>query len=178
MTEPTHDVLIGHTSDGIQEFDNPMPMWWLGIFWVTILFALVFTPYLAITGWTQVAQYDQEMAAAEAEYAPKLAAQKAAADQRRAEAASTGGAPSAADIDAGKALFTTNCVACHAADATGGIGPDLTDAEWLHGGSLEAITKTVADGVLAKGMIAWGPILGDEKVGQVSAYVHSLGGGQ
>lgn len=178
MPEPTHDVLIGHTSDGIQEFDNPMPMWWLGIFWVTIIFGVVFTPYLALTGWTQVKQYDAELAAAEAEYAPKIAAQKEAAAARRAEAASQGGAPSAADIEAGRALFVTNCVACHAADGTGGIGPDLTDAEWIHGGTLDQITTTVNEGVLAKGMIAWGPILGDDKVAQVTAYVHSLGGGQ
>lgn len=177
MPEKTRDVLIGHTSDGIQEFDNPMPMWWLGIFWVTIIFAFVFTPYLAVTGWTQVKQYENELAAADAEYGPKLAAQKAAAEERRKAAAKSGG-PSAADIAAGKDLYTTNCVACHAADGTGGIGPDLTDAVWIHGGTLDAITTTVTEGVVAKGMIPWGPVLGDEKVAQVSAYVHSMGGGQ
>lgn len=177
MAEPTRDVLIGHTSDGIQEFDNPMPMWWLGIFWVTIIFAFVFTPYLAMTGWTQVQQYEDELAAADAEYGPKLAAQKAAAEKKRAEVASAG-APSAADVEAGKAVYDTNCVACHMADGTGGIGPDLTDAEWIHGGTLGAITTTVSEGVVTKGMIAWGPVLGDEKVAQVSAYVHSMGGGK
>ncbi|MCO4773179.1 MAG: c-type cytochrome [Deltaproteobacteria bacterium] len=167
------DVIIGHTSDGIQEYDNPMPMWWLGILWFTIAFSLVFAPYLAMTEWTQEGQYDAEVAAADAKYGAALAAQKAEAEKKLEALAAKGGG-SDADVAAGADIYKVNCVACHAADGTGGIGPDLTDAEWIHGGSYAEVTKTVSTGVLEKGMIAWGPILGDEKVAQVSAYVISL----
>ena len=171
------DVLLEHSADGIQEYDNPLPAWWLGILYVTIAFTVVFIPYLQMTGWSQEGQYDQEVADAEAKYAPAREAQAAAAAASSA-AAATAGAPTAADIASGAEVYAGKCVACHMADASGGIGPNLRDAEWLHGGTLPAIIKTVNDGVPAKGMLAWGPIIGDEQVRQVSAYVHSLGGGE
>jgi cytochrome c oxidase cbb3-type subunit 3 len=83
-----------------------------------------------------------------------------------------------ADPEAGKAIFTQNCVACHGADLKGGVGPDLTDAVWIHGGTLANITNVITVGVPEKGMLTWGPILGAEKISQVAAYVHAAGGGQ
>jgi len=166
------DVLIEHVSDGIQEYDNPMPMWWLGILWVTVAFTIVFIPYLSMTGWSQVGQYEDELAAADEKYGEALAAEKKKAEERLAAMAAKGG--SAEDAAKGKEIFATNCVACHAADGTGGIGPDLTDDEWIHGSSYAEVTRTVSEGVLEKGMIAWGPVLGEEKVAQVAAYVMTL----
>ena len=75
MAKPK-DVLLDHEVDGIKEYDNPLPAWWLGIFYVTIAFAIVFIPYLYITGWTSIGQYEEEMAAAEAEYVRGLDAEK------------------------------------------------------------------------------------------------------
>jgi cytochrome c oxidase cbb3-type subunit 3 len=83
----------------------------------------------------------------------------------------------AAHIAAGKAVFAANCVSCHGEKAEGKIGPSLTDTTWIHGGKVDEIQMLVFNGVAAKGMIAWGPILGPEKVADVTAYVHSLGGG-
>jgi cytochrome c oxidase cbb3-type subunit 3 len=80
-------------------------------------------------------------------------------------------------VAAGKAIFESNCVACHGADLLGGVGPNLTDATWIHGGSLPEITTVITNGVPEKGMLTWGPILGPERVAQVAAYVHSAGGG-
>lgn len=171
------DVLIKHTSDGISEYDNPLPMWWLGILWFTIVFSAIFIPYLAITGWGQQSQWEDEVAAANVKYAPIIAEREAEA-KAKAEAAGADAGPTAAEAEAGKALFVANCVACHGADATGGIGPNLTDGEWIHGGTFKEIRHTVTDGVGDKGMPSWGPILGDEKVRQLSAYVHGLGGGK
>ena len=168
------NVLIEHVSDGIQEYDNPMPMWWLGILWFTVAFSFVFVPYLIATDWSQESQYEEELAAAEAQYGEALAAQKAASEAKRAELAAKGGANSPEDIAVGKSVFMTNCVACHGADGTGGIGPDLTDAVWIHGGSYAEVANTVSVGVVEKGMLAWGPILGEEKVAQVTAYVLTL----
>ncbi len=168
MAKPK-DVLLDHEVDGIKEYDNPLPAWWLGIFYVTIAFAIVFIPYLYITGWTSIGQYEEEMAAAEAEYA---------VDEEEAAAALAAWEPTDADREAGATIFAEKCVACHAADGTGGIGPDLTDAEWIHGGTLADISRTVFDGVPDKGMLTWGPVIGQDKVNQVSAYIHSLGGGR
>lgn len=166
------DVLLDHEVDGIQEYDNPLPAWWLGIFYVTIAFTFFLVPYLWFTGWTQHKQYDEEVAAADAKYGPMLEQQKAVA------VADDSAGPTEADVAAGKDIYAAKCVACHMADGTGGIGPNLTDAEWIHGGTFAAIRKTVHEGVPSKGMLAWGPVIGDEQVRQVSAYVHSLGGGQ
>jgi cytochrome c oxidase cbb3-type subunit 3 len=163
------DVLLDHSIDGIQEYDNPLPTWWLGIFYFTIAFAIVFVPYLWIAGWDQESQYDAEVAAAEVTYGAVVAEQRAAL-------AAAGPTPEM--IAAGQAIYAEKCVACHMADATGGIGPDLTDAEWIHGGTLPEINTTVREGVVEKGMLAWGPLIGEEGVAQVSAYVHSLGGGR
>jgi len=168
------DVLIEHVSDGIQEYDNPMPMWWLGILWFTVIFSFVYVPYEAAVGWTQEGQYDEEVAAAEEKYGAARAAQKAAGEKKRAELAAKGGVSSPEDIEAGKGIFMTNCIACHGPEGLGGIGPNLTDSEWIHGGTYAEVTNTVSVGVVEKGMIPWGPVLGEEKVAQVSAYVLSL----
>ncbi len=171
------DILLDHSADGIQEYDNPLPAWWLGIFYVTIAFTVVFVPYVHFTGWSQEGQYEEELAAAETTYAPAREA-KAAEMAASTAAAESAGAPTADDVAAGKEIYAGKCVACHMADATGGIGPNLTDAEWIHGGTLAEITHTVSEGVPENGMLAWGPILGAGQVRQVSAYVHSLGGGE
>lgn len=163
------DVLLDHEVDGIREYDNPLPAWWLGIFYVTIAFAIVFVPYLYVTGWSSSGQYDDEMAEAQERYA---------VDGEEAAEALAAWQPTDADRQTGATIFAEKCVACHAADGTGGIGPDLTDAEWIHGGTLVDISTTVFNGVPDKGMLTWGPVIGQEKVNQVSAYIHNLGGGQ
>ena len=166
----TKDVLLDHTVDGIQEYDNALPAWWLGIFYFTIAFAVFFVPYLYITGWTSFGQFEEEMAAAEQRYGDPAAA---VADGSDVEFV-----PTAEDVTAGREVWMSSCVACHLEDGTGSIGPDLTDAEWIHGGALNDIRTTVFNGVPEKGMLTWGPVIGQTKVNQVSAYVHSLGGGQ
>ncbi len=76
-------------------------------------------------------------------------------------------------VSAGEPVYMTTCLACHGADLEGGIGADLSDDEWVHGGTPEDVIRTIREGVLEKGMPAWGPILGPEKVNQVAAYVLS-----
>jgi cytochrome c oxidase cbb3-type subunit 3 len=74
---------------------------------------------------------------------------------------------------AGEAVYQTNCVACHGASLEGGIGPNLVDETWIHGGDPAQVLATITDGVAAKGMPAWGSILGPEKVRQAAAYILS-----
>lgn len=163
------DKLLGHAADndGIDEFDNPMPTWWIGLLWCTIAFAIVYgVEYHFVSNRSQVKAYETEVAAHEAALAAAPTPKTGAAEATPASA------------DAGKAVYMANCLGCHGPDLKGGVGPDLTDAVWIHGGSLEQINHTVTVGVPEKGMLTWGPILGPEKISQVSAYVHAAGGGQ
>ena len=156
------DQVLGHAdeSDGIEEYDNPLPDWWVGLFWLTIVWALAYSVHYHF-----IAHRSPEKA---------LAAEVAAARERWPQASK--GAAVALDhesIEAGEKIFKANCAGCHGAELSGGIGPSLVDSTWIHGGTPEAIVKTITEGVPAKGMLTWGPILGPEKIGKVAAYVIS-----
>ncbi|MFN8574191.1 MAG: cbb3-type cytochrome c oxidase N-terminal domain-containing protein [Gemmatimonadaceae bacterium] len=167
--------LIDHNYDGIQEYDNPLPRWWVYLFYATIIFAVLYyfnVPGVGI-GKGRIADYEADMAAAKAKYA--------------AVAATTGGetptpeqlAAAATDqnvVAAGKAVFATNCVACHKADGGGMIGPNLTDDFWIHGGTLPEIRNTIDQGVLAKGMPQWGKVLKPADITAAAVYVTTLHG--
>ncbi len=156
------DVILGHAdeADGIEEYDNRLPQWWVGLF----LFCIAWSPayaihYHFIGPGSQAELYRAEMAAA-AERWPQASPEEVAAMAITPEV-----------IEEGKQIFQTNCVACHGATMEGGIGPSLVDDEWIHGNSKEEITAVVTEGVAAKGMPPWGPILGPEKVAKVTAFV-------
>jgi cytochrome c oxidase cbb3-type subunit 3 len=155
--------VLGHAeeADGIEEYDNPMPNWWLGLFYFTIVWALVYgVHYHFVAHRSQPAKLAAEMEEADRRW-PQEAAAAAAVTVDLSEA----------NIEAGEAIYKANCVACHGPELKGGIGPDLVDTTWIHGGSPEQIQHTITVGVPEKGMLTWGPILGPEKVAQVAAYV-------
>ncbi|MBI2795372.1 MAG: c-type cytochrome [Gemmatimonadetes bacterium] len=171
MTEPAkHDRLMEHEYDGIAEYDNPMPGWWVFTFWLTIVFAVAYALNIGGigTGDGRVAEYEKDMAAFRAANSAPSAGTSAeallaiAGDREKREE--------------GREVFTRTCAACHAADGGGIIGPNLTDDNWLHGGRIDQINATIANGVLAKGMPAWGKILKPKEVDEVTAYVWSLRG--
>ena len=168
------DHLLDHNYDGIQEYDNPMPRWWVYIFWATIVFSLLYwfnVPGFGI-GKGRIANYDRDMAAAAAAAAKREAAQPAAASPEQLMAMTK----EASILALGKQTFTQTCAACHRADAGGQIGPNLTDDYWLHGAAIEQIHKTVADGVLEKGMPPWAKVLKPAQLDAVVAYVFTLRG--
>jgi cytochrome c oxidase cbb3-type subunit 3 len=160
-----YDRLLGHgdENDGIDEYDNPLPDWWLGLFAVSIVYGIGYGVYYHfIAGDSQVKRYEAEMAAAAQLYPEQEAPETLSYDE--------------ATLAAGEAVFTTTCVSCHAADMTGGIGPNLIDAEWRYGNTERAVVESITSGRPA-GMPPWGPALGAEKVAQVAAYVlHKAGG--
>jgi cytochrome c oxidase cbb3-type subunit 3 len=171
MTEPDNDRLLDHNYDGIQEYDNPMPRWWLYIFWATIVFSAV---YLADTGGrlrgpSRIEAYERDMAAFQAQQ-PK----PGGGDVTEASLATL--VADTAALSLGKKTFTETCAPCHRADGGGLIGPNLTDDYWIHGGTGMDIWKTVTEGVLAKGMPAWGRLLKPDQLLAVVAYVSTLRG--
>jgi cytochrome c oxidase cbb3-type subunit 3 len=162
-TDSTRDRVLGHAdeSDGIEEFDNRLPNWWLGLFYGTIVWAVAYgIHYHFIAHRSQVKHLAAEMAEADQRWPSQAAA-----------AAATTLAVTPEAVTAGAAIFQANCVSCHGADMRGKIGPNLLDTIWIHGGRPEDILHTITVGVPEKGMITWGPILGPEKIAQVAAYV-------
>lgn len=162
------DRLIDHNYDGIQEYDNPLPRWWVILFWATIVFSVLYWFNLGVgIGPGRIAQYEAEVAAARASAPPP---DVSSPDELAAMATNT------QVLEAGKQVFVTNCASCHKPDGGGLIGPNLTDNSWIHGGTLAEIHKTVTEGVLAKGMPPWGKLLKPDQIDAVTVYVASLKG--
>lgn len=162
------DELTDHDYDGITEYDNPLPRWWLMLFYGGIVFAAVYIPWYHFgPGPLMVEEYEAQMAAAQAampqKKGPDVAA-LAAAEQDPARLA------------AGKETFAKLCVACHTADGGGLVGPNLTDDYWIHGGSMADVVHVITEGVPEKGMISWKTQLKDDEIVSVAAYVRSLRG--
>ncbi len=165
----------GHNYDGIEEYDNPLPSWWYWKFVLTIIFSigyLIYYPGLGnwpgLGGWSSTSEYEKDQVAAEAKYAPAFAQYR---DLSLDEIAVH---PKANKM--GRRLFANNCAVCHGATGEGSYGfPNLTDEEWLWGASDEAITNTLLHGRVA-GMPAWGQLIGDRGVVEVSEYVMQLAG--
>ena len=166
------DELREHQFDGIEEFDNHLPNWWLWTFYGACIFSLFYWLYfhgLGI-GPTTREYYEREMGAA--------AAAKVTVEVTE-ESLLTLSADTAG-LQAGRLVYEQNCVACHGQDGGGTLagaplpGPNLTDSAWIHGGAPLQIHTTITNGVVEKGMLAWGPILGPTKVQQVAAYVLSI----
>ena len=168
------DHLLDHNYDGIQEFDNPMPRWWVYIFWATIVFSVLYwlnVPGIG-SGRGRVANYEREMANAAAVSARRNATQPAGASAAQLAALTRDNGA----LALGKETFSKNCAACHRVDGGGQIGPNLTDDAWLHGAAIDQIQKVVRDGVLEKGMPPWGKVLKPEQLDAVVAYVFTLHG--
>ena len=170
MANNDEDRLLDHEYDGIREYDNPLPRWWLWIFYATIVFVPLYYVLPGRLGENggNVAEYDAEVAAYKSEQPaapPTISSEALLALSKDREA-----------VEEGREVYARNCVACHGADGGGVIGPNLTDDAWIHGGAPSAIHYTVVVGVLAKGMPGWERLLKPEALDQVVAYVISLQG--
>jgi len=170
--ERDDDRLLEHEYDGIREYDNPMPRWWLYIFWASILYSVLYyanVPGIGV-GAGRIAEYQRDVRIADSI--------QASHDPLRGvtEAALLAIARDPAKHELGKATFSSMCASCHRPDAGGNIGPNLTDAWWLHGGKPLDILNTVNGGVLTKGMPAWGKMLKPDQLLAVVGYVTTLAG--
>ena len=165
----------GHVYDGIEEYDNPLPAWWFGMFLLTILFGvgyLIVYPgmgnFKGILGWTSIEQHEREVARADEKYRDMRDRYLAMPIEEIAQ--------DPAVRKMGMRMFGNNCAQCHGSDAKGAYGfPNLTDDDWIYGGTPEAIKATLINGRQAA-MPAWGAILGDQGITETTAYVMSLSG--
>ncbi len=163
-----------HTWDeDLAEYNNPLPRWWIWLFWVTIAFGLVYLWLYPGLGtregslkWTSAGEYREEVRVAETTFAPLYQ-----------KFASTDLVKLAADPQAravGQKLFLNYCAQCHASDARGSKGfPNLTDGDWLHGGDPQVIETTILDGRHGV-MPAMGPALGEAGTRDTANFVRSL----
>jgi len=167
-------LMLDHDYDGIKELDNVLPPWWVYLFYSCIVFAVIYLVRYEILGApNQEMELKNEMAQAKievAEYmktAPDMMDEKSVTLLTDAEA-----------LAKGKEIFTTNCVACHRADAGGQIGPNLTDDKWILGGGIKNIFHTITNGGRdGKGMISWSKNgLKPKEIQAVASYVISLKG--
>jgi cytochrome c oxidase cbb3-type subunit 3 len=171
--EKEEDILLDHNYDGIKELDNSLPPWWVGGFFVTIVFACIYLFHFHVskTGKLSEAEYNEqiEQAAKDMETYKKSAPDLI--DEDKLVALSD-----AASLEEGKAVFMENCQACHGKLAEGGMGPNLTDNYWLHKGGIKDIYRSIKLGWPEKGMKAWEQDLGAKKIQKVSSYILSLKG--
>ncbi len=169
------DEVTGHTWDGdLQEYNNPLPRWWLGMFYISIAFSLIYLVvypgmgnYEGVFNWSQTSQYEEEIKQAEKTYGPIFAKYAATPITELAKDSSA--------TDAGQRLYLNYCATCHGSNAKGAAGfPNLTDNDWLYGGDAEAIKASILNG--RNGIMpAMGAALGDD-IDNVVAYVESLSG--
>ncbi|MDO5638527.1 MAG: cytochrome-c oxidase, cbb3-type subunit III, partial [Neisseria sp.] len=164
---------MGHSWDGIEEYNNPLPRWWFYLFVLTMVFGVVYLvlypglgDYKGVLNWTSQNQYEKEVAKADEQYGQLYAK---FANMPIEEVAKD---PQAQRI--GKNMFDTYCIQCHGSDAKGSRGfPNLTDHDWLWGGEPDKIHESIEKGRVGV-MAAWGPALGEERVRDVANYVMSL----
>lgn len=173
-TKPPHDddAIREHTFDGIQEYDKHMPNWWLLTFYGAIVFWIGYWFFFEQSRMvlSTEAYVDQEMRRIEA---VRLSSSAGQLDDATLWQMSR----NAVLVDAGRNTFNTTCASCHLADLrgtdAGGIAPNLADETWIHGSKPTDLIQVVDKGVLAKGMPAWGPVIGAKKVSEVVAYILS-----
>ena len=171
--EKEAEIMMDHDYDGIKELDNNLPPWWKYGFYLTIVFALVYLLHFHVmrTGDLQEAEYKKAMAHADAEVAAYLKKSANNVDESNVKYLNL-----ETDLEAGKQVFTSFCVTCHGKAAEGGIGPNLTDAFWIHKGGIVDIFKSVKYGWPEKGMKSWKEDLSPLQMAQVTSYVYSLKG--
>lgn len=167
------DILFDHEYDGIRELDNNLPPWWVALFYAGVIAGVAYFSYYHIFNYGESTReaYALEVAYAERQVAAFLARQPDQVDENNVVLLQEEEA-----LSFGSAIYTANCAACHGQVGEGGIGPNLTDPYWIHGGSVTDVFKTIKYGVPAKGMIAWKSQLRSVDIQKVTSYIATLQG--
>jgi cytochrome c oxidase cbb3-type subunit 3 len=171
--EKEEDILMHHNYDGIQELDNSLPPWWVAMFYITILFGGIYMVYyhFAGIGLNSAEQYEYEIEIATKAKQAYLAKQANTVDETNAVMIED-----EAELAIGEASFKSKCAACHGQLGEGGVGPNLTDQYWLHGGDIKDVFRVIKYGVPEKGMIAWQNQMNPSEMIKVASYIKTLEG--
>jgi cytochrome c oxidase cbb3-type subunit 3 len=166
-------VLLDHNYDGIRELDNHLPPWWLGLLYGSIVFAIVYLLNYHVWHWSPSQEQEYTMAMDEGKkeveaYQAKLGE---SIDEKSVKVLAD-----AKTLENGKTIYTEKCVACHGAAGEGGVGPNLTDEYWLHGGTINQVFGVIKNGVPEKGMISWKATLKPGQIQEVSNFIMTLKG--
>ncbi len=167
------DILIEHPHDGIYELDNRLPPWWVSMFYITIVFAFGYMGYYhyLYPEKNQLSEYKSSVKKADIMKA-EIAERQANLVNENTVVALT----DAASLDLGKGIFIGKCAACHGQKGEGGVGPNMTDEFWLHGGGIKNVFKVIVHGVPDKGMIAWEAQMSPSEIQSVASYILTLKG--
>jgi cytochrome c oxidase cbb3-type subunit 3 len=170
--EKEADHLLDHDYDGIKELDNSLPPWWKYGFYVSVVFAVIYMLRFHVwnTGPTPEQEYQTEMAMAEKQIEEYRKKSGDMVDEKTVTLADAKG------IEEGAKIFAQSCMACHGGKGEGGVGPNLTDNYWMHGGTINDVFKTIKFGVPEKGMQAWEKTFSPSQIKNIASYIKSLAG--
>lgn len=168
------DELLDHNYDGIQEYDNDLPRWWVWLFWLSTILGVIYAIYFHNPSTpTPLEQLSADL--------NEISAMKQAAAPTQADTEPTNDELMKLVVDStrqasGKSIFAAKCMPCHGENGQGIIGPNLTDDYWIHGGSPVDMRAVIINGVPAKGMLAWKGILSNDDINSLVAFVWSIHG--
>ena len=167
------DIDLGHDYDGIRELDNKLPPWWVYTFYLTIIIGIgyLYVYHGSDIGVSQNDEYIAEMQRGEDQRAAFAARQKNAIDENNLVLVTD-----ERELEKAHGIYLANCAACHGAEGQGGVGQNLTDKYWVHGGSLKDVYMTIKNGVPEKGMIAWKSQLQPATMLKLASYIKTLQG--
>lgn len=171
--EEETDVMLDHDYDGIKELDNVLPPWWVGLFYITVIFAVVYmVRFHIIKDYTQEEEFQREMEIARVEVEKYKLTAPDMLDKESVVLLTD-----AASLAQGKSIYDINCVACHKPDGGGSIGPNLTDEYWILGGGIKNVFNVIMEGGRdGKGMVSWKSIIKPADIQKVASYVLTLQG--
>lgn len=168
------DKKLDHEYDGIEEYDNPLPPWWVWLFVLTVIWGFGYMYYYHVGGLggssydeyaSEIKQHDEQV------FKASMAAAAKNIKQLPVEPLTD-----AASVAEGQDIFLKNCVSCHGQKGEGGVGPNLTDNYWIHGGKFADKVNTITNGVTTKGMIAWKAVLRQDQIIKVASFITTLKG--
>lgn len=172
MTHKKIDQLLDSAYDGIQEYDNDLPKWWIYLFLITVVLGIAYAGYVHLFG----APSDQQILASDMNDLEELrrAYSELHAPKTDGPEALLARAAQSDLVEKGRVNFANRCAPCHGQKAEGVVGPNLTDEYWIHGGKIEQIQAVVVNGVPDKGMMAWKALLTQDEIDDIVAYLWTV----
>jgi len=167
------DIDLGHDYDGIRELDNKLPPWWVWTFYISIFISIgyLYVYHGSDIGLSQQEEYVSEMQRGEEQKQAFTARQKNSIDENNLVLTTD-----EKGLEKAYGIYIANCAACHGPEGQGGVGQNLTDNYWVHGGSLKDIYTTIKNGVPEKGMIAWKSQMTPGTILKLASYIKTLHG--